>query len=231
MKNFPSLRFLWIFALFSTFSCATETALERNVALERTIADILAAYNNKDDDAFNHFIHPQTGLTYLYTLEFTPIIELADGLCLSGDCPEDKGYASLPTFIRDEFEHQTLAYALPFQREAFPVYSDQDSDCHAPDKEGVFIGKEQIMSAELARLHKQMRHEYEDPGALTAQINGLNAVKVVVANADSERTTGPEGQPGFYSGTFVFYLSWIEDSWWLIVVKDYSLYWGNCSVW
>lgn len=213
----------WVFLFLLYFISILEVQadpLEEEKEIDEMVFNIIESFNANDAEKFNQYVNPKTGLFVFYTLETVPVLRHLEGLCFSNngyDCPEEKRY---PLWWSIDEIYQ---FTMPFKREKF--LDNFGLDCEKIGPEGVYIEPEMPMVNDLKELHEMMEGTYEylrqdgivdetvTPYTESKEINNLNVVKVIVID-NREKT---------YSHVFIFYLSKIENKWWIVAIKDRSI--------
>jgi len=177
--------------------------------LDNTIFKVVKYYNSKDEKEFNKLIHPDIGLYILYrngSYDFWEKIKL---LHFKKEWNND---SKISYWLKDRMKNQIIKTDNVIHK-----YSNRVIECESIKAEGLFIVDDSDLKYILSNTIKQFIRTGEVEKKWDDELK--SKLKEIKKWEDTnQRIVLTIKESGFYGNSFIFYLSKIENNWYITII-------------
>lgn len=230
------MRHIYLLLLLTVFfNCEKKTArihanekIEENnsFSIDRTnfeevVYNVIKFYNQKEEQKLNQLINQKEGIYFILRLGTIDGRFKKSRICFS-DCDEkDKIHYPFSEIIREQLLDST--YKISY--DSYPDFIFED--CERVTKEGLFVDTlttDRLLSNTIKNyknvfLEKELNVTYKE---LDSEVN-----KIIKLENSSRKVMLTKNNGSFYGGHFIFYLTKIDNQWWLTIIDFATM---DCSV-
>jgi len=185
--------------------------------LDSTIFKVIKYYNSKEEKKFNKLIHPDIGLYILYrngSYDFWEKIKL---LHFEKEWKDD---SKISYWLKDRMKNQIIKTDNVIHK-----YPNRVIECESIKAEGLFIVDDSdlkyILSNTIKQFIKTGEVEKKREGELKSKLKEIKNWEHT-----NQRIVLTIKESGFYGNSFIFYLSNIENNWYITIIDFIT---ADCS--
>lgn len=191
--------------------------------LKNKIIEVIKYYNEKDEKAINKLIHSKTGVYILYRNGPLDVWEQIDSIHFNTKWEDN---IKIPYWIKGQINNQRIQTDNEIKESNSKILIS----CDSIREEGLFIVKDVSTKNLLSNIIKDYINFLKIEGILSHENQKeLNNKIIEVLNweENSVRIIISKKSEDFYGNIFVFYLTYLDNEWW-ITIADYASM--DCSV-
>jgi len=200
----------------------SETEKEQNQEvtskkLKKTILKVIKYYNLKEEKKFNQLIHPKIGLYIIYRNGVYDFWAKIESLHFKTEWNDD---AIIPYWLKDGMKNQTINTDYTIRKS-----SNRIVGCESVKAEGLFI----IDNTGLKYILSNTIKQFIETGEVSKERENklkINLEEIKKWEHTNQRIVLSIKEPEFYGNSFIFYLSKIDNNWYITVIDFIT---ADCS--
>ena len=187
---------------------------------QKTVYQIINAYNEKNFEQLNKFISPNVGVYFIYRIGTVDLFKNENKICINKSCPEE---VDIPYWYRDALLLQKTGNSIKLDT----IKNDIVEECDSVSKKGLFyINNEtsrNLLTKTIKNYIKSISYENSDDSK--KEIRKLNSDLKSVENweKNSRRIVfSYTKEDNYFENTFIFYVTQINGKWYLTTLDFVS---------